>query len=204
MYRNYNGHGAAFGDTEVKASTSAPQETSVYGSIEHGRHGPRRHRRHQQASATRPGHAQGSRGSEVHGRSGVHAHERRLELRDVPPACGRTAVDTFGYTMPAQSVSVIVPAAPASATGRGAPDSVTAGRPGLCHRPRRPGTFEFSQKLASRKDCDRSQSVSEASSNKKKTIATDRSPAERGTGAAESAVASASPRPSLQAGNTGR
>ncbi|HLN06249.1 MAG TPA: glycoside hydrolase family 44 protein, partial [Acidimicrobiales bacterium] len=35
MYRNYNGHGAAFGDTEVKASTTIPTETSVYASIEH-------------------------------------------------------------------------------------------------------------------------------------------------------------------------
>ena len=34
VYRNYNGHGAGFGDTEVRASTSAPGETSVYGSID--------------------------------------------------------------------------------------------------------------------------------------------------------------------------
>jgi hypothetical protein len=119
VYRDYNGHGAAFGDTEVKASTSAPVETSVYGSIERAD----------------PGHVvivviNKNLGPDLAtvkvlgGPSFTRAAVYTLtSARSTPRRAGglrASGVDTFRYTMPAQSVSVIVPAvgAQAGSTGR--------------------------------------------------------------------------------------
>jgi hypothetical protein len=108
MFRNYNGRGGAFGDTEVRASTSAPAETSVYGSIEHADPGRvvivviNKYLVADRTTLKVLGGPDFTR-AEVYTLTSVGSTPR--------PAAGLRAssADTFGYTMPAQSVSVIVP-----------------------------------------------------------------------------------------------
>jgi hypothetical protein len=119
VYRNYNGHGAAFGDTELKATTSAPAETSVYGSIERAHPGHvvivviNKHLQADPATLRILGGPKFTRAA-VYTLTSAGSTPR--------PAAGLRAsgVDSFSYTMPAQSVSVIVPAvvvAPATRNG---------------------------------------------------------------------------------------
>ncbi len=113
IFRNYNGRGGAFGDTEVKASTTAPAETSVYGSIEHADEG---HvvvvviNKYLEADRTTL--------KVVGGPDFTRAQVYTLTSTGPTPrpvaGLRASSADTFGYTMPAQSVSVIVPEAPAS------------------------------------------------------------------------------------------
>lgn len=110
VYRNYNGHGAGFGDTEVRASTSAPSKTSVYGSID------RTDPRHVVIVLINKNLEADRATLDVLGGSSFKsaAVYTLTSAGSTPrPASGLRAIvgDTFSYTMPAQSVSVIVPAA---------------------------------------------------------------------------------------------
>jgi len=112
IFRNYNGRGGAFGDTEVSASTSAPAETSVYGSIAHANAGHvvivaiNKYLEADRTTLKVLGGPDFTR-AQVYTLTSVASTPR--------PAAGLRAssVDTFRYTMPAQSVSVIVPEAAA-------------------------------------------------------------------------------------------
>jgi alpha-tubulin suppressor-like RCC1 family protein/archaellum component FlaF (FlaF/FlaG flagellin family) len=108
IYRNYNGHGATFGDTEVVATNSDPDMTSVYASIE----------------KANPSHVvivainKNTRATPAsivlqHSASSAKAAVYMLTEASATPKKVATVradgADTFSYLMPAQSVSVIVP-----------------------------------------------------------------------------------------------
>lgn len=109
-YRNYDGHGAAFGDTSVQANTTDVATATCYASL-------------QSSDATRlvivainKATADKAAGVVVH-HSTVYSKAAVYTLTaaggaNLVPSAGLTAVETnaFRYTMPAQSVSVIVPA----------------------------------------------------------------------------------------------
>ena len=114
IFRNYDGHGAGFGDTEVRASTGSPSTSSVYASIE----------------ASHPSHVvivlinkaatavattvdlsgvSGVRSASVFALTSASAIPRKVTaLRSGTP-------DRLVYSMPAQSVSVLVPTVPPGA-----------------------------------------------------------------------------------------
>ncbi|MGO9559036.1 MAG: glycoside hydrolase family 44 protein [Acidimicrobiales bacterium] len=115
LYRNYNGKGASFGNTEVSATTSNKVDSSVYASID----------------KADPDHV-----VIVVINKGLTATPTTIDL-DGGPSAKTAAVytltsasstpraatglktstnDKFSYTMPAQSVSVIVPATSGSST----------------------------------------------------------------------------------------
>jgi hypothetical protein len=109
IYRNYDGHGSGFGDTEVKASNSGAVMTSVYASIDKA--DPSRVVIVAINKNTVPTTAKIVL---QHSASTTSAAVYTLTARSATPrsAAGLTATgpDTFSYQMPAQSVSVIVPA----------------------------------------------------------------------------------------------
>ena len=84
MYRNYNGHGAAFGDTEVSATTTDKVEHLGLRLDRQGRPEPCCHRRDQQEPQPVTGHHRPRRRGELQERSCVHAHERLFD----PPGGG--------------------------------------------------------------------------------------------------------------------
>ncbi|MFZ0172405.1 MAG: glycoside hydrolase family 44 protein [Acidimicrobiales bacterium] len=107
MYRNYDGRGSGFGNTEVEATTTDKVETSVYGSIETGDTG------HVVIVAINKSLHTTTARIELKGDSSSSAAVYTLTAAASTPkrAAGlaATGTDTFSYAMPAQSVSVIVP-----------------------------------------------------------------------------------------------
>jgi hypothetical protein len=109
-YRNYDGHGSGFGDTEVKATTTDKVGTSVYASIDRASPG------HvvvvainkSLAPRTAAVHLQGvtATAASVYTLTSAAPTPRRA------PGLVATSKGTFSYVMPAQSVSVIVPRRP--------------------------------------------------------------------------------------------
>lgn len=138
-YRNYDGHGAAFGNTTVRALTSDPVQTSVYASIDSAN--PARTvivaiNKNTTATATT---------IDLVGQSSTAAALYTLTSAAAAPqqsaGLQAAAPGRFTYLMPAQSVSVIVPGPttpgagpgtlPSSTSGPGAPASI--GRIGVAH-----------------------------------------------------------------------
>lgn len=123
-FRNYDGHGATFGDTAVQVNDSDPVNTSAYASID----------------STNPGHtvivvinknlsAQPTtiqiNGSAA-GAAAVYALTSASSMPQPANGLSATTPGSFAYTMPAQSVSIIVPAA----GDPGAPTPPTGPAPG--------------------------------------------------------------------------
>jgi len=107
VFRNYDGHGAAFGDTEVQASTTDNLTTSVYASTD-------------AASPSRVvivaiNKSRGPTMATIELKGAVATHASVYTLTNAAPrprpGSGLTASvpNQFSYLMPAQSVSVIVP-----------------------------------------------------------------------------------------------
>lgn len=107
IFRNYNGHGASFGDTEVTARTSSVSSSSVYASIDSA--DPSHSVIVVINKATVPSPAE----IELSGLSASSAAVYRLTSASPRPARAPRLTaktpGTFDYTMPAQSISVIVP-----------------------------------------------------------------------------------------------
>lgn len=114
MYRNYNGHGAAFGDTEVSATTTSKVNSSVYASIESA------NPNHLVIMALNKSLSPTTTTIDLSGVSSKSASVYTLTSATATPtkAAGlvATGTNTFTYVMPAQSVSVIVPVTSAPAT----------------------------------------------------------------------------------------
>jgi hypothetical protein len=110
VFRNYDGHDSTFGDTAVDATTSDPVDTSIYASIEAD---DPRHvvivviNKHTVPTAT----SLRLRGGDSVERAAVYTLTGAAPqlVRGAPVTS--TASGAFDYTMPAQSVSVIVPVA---------------------------------------------------------------------------------------------
>lgn len=132
-FRNYDGHGSAFGDTEVSASTSDRVNTSIYGSID--ANNPHRSvivaiNKNSVATATKLEITGGypTARAAVYTLTGAGAKLMpQAELSAASPG-------VFGYTMPSQSVSVIVPV-------YGATSSARYETQVFVHRPDRGGTL---------------------------------------------------------------
>jgi hypothetical protein len=115
MFRNYDGHGSGFGDTEVKATTTDRAGTSVYASIDEAAPG--------RVVIVAINKNLGPTTATVH-LEGVTAPSASVftltSAHPTPqpaPGLALGAQGAFRYTMPAQSVSVLVPhAAPAAST----------------------------------------------------------------------------------------
>ena len=107
MYRNYNGHGAGFGDTEVKATTTDKVGTSVYASIDIAVPG------HVVIVVINKSLSPTTATVRVQGVAAASASVYKLTSRiskpEPSPALLARNSGTFIYVMPAQSVSVIVP-----------------------------------------------------------------------------------------------
>jgi hypothetical protein len=108
VYRNYDGNGATFGDTSVAATSSDVPTATVYGSIDAAN--PKR----TVIVAINKATSTKTAGIRLY-HSTKYATAKVYVVTstgpDVKPAAAITAVATnaFKYTMPAQSVSVIVP-----------------------------------------------------------------------------------------------
>jgi len=107
-YRNYDGAGAGFGDTSVSASSSDIVNATAYASIESS------DPTHTVIIVINKGSADATAGITIaHGVSYPRANVYRIVAgqADVVAAGSITAVATnaFNYTMPAQSVNIIVP-----------------------------------------------------------------------------------------------
>jgi hypothetical protein len=112
MYRNYNGHGAGFGDTELRATTTDKVGTSVYASTEEASPG------HVVIVVINKSVSPTAATLRLRGVRATTASVYRLTSAAPRPAPAPSLVatrhvatgeDTFIYMMPAQSVSVIVP-----------------------------------------------------------------------------------------------
>ncbi len=111
VFRNYDGHGAAFGDTEVQARTTSPATSSVYASIV--KSAPT----HVVIVAINKSLSATPTKVVLSGATAGHATVYTLtSASPLPqPAPALTAASTtssgatYSYTMPAQSVSVLVP-----------------------------------------------------------------------------------------------
>jgi O-glycosyl hydrolase len=107
MYRDYNGRGAGFGDTEVIATTTNKVVTSVYASIDKA--GPR----HVVIVVINKGLSPTTATVRLHGVDASTAKVYKLTSKTSKPEPAPTLLakgtGTFTYLMPAQSVSVIVP-----------------------------------------------------------------------------------------------
>ena len=110
MFRNYDGQGGAFGDTEVQAATTDPVNTSVYASFDSGE--PNHLVIMAINKATSPVTAE----VKVNGLDVISADSYVLTSASPLPRLGvRASGDgksTFSYTMPAQSISVLLPQLP--------------------------------------------------------------------------------------------
>jgi hypothetical protein len=109
-YRSYDGQGAAFGDTSIGATTSDVTSSSVYASIDAS------NAARMVVVAINKATSSQVAGIVIH-HSTVYGSASVFTLTSaagpkMSPATGLTPVDTnaFRYTMPAQSVTVIVPA----------------------------------------------------------------------------------------------
>lgn len=109
MFRNYDGKGASFGDTEVSATTSSKATSSVYASIDHA------NPNHLVIVAINKSDSPTTTSISLEG--GVSATSAAVYQLTSASATPKKATsittstsDQFTYTMPAQSVSVIVPA----------------------------------------------------------------------------------------------
>jgi alpha-tubulin suppressor-like RCC1 family protein/archaellum component FlaF (FlaF/FlaG flagellin family) len=113
MYRNYDGKGSTFGDTEVEATNSDPAETSVYASIDRATPS-----RVVIVAINKNTVATTAKIVLQNSASTADAAVYTLTASSATPQAAAGIVakgpDTFSYVMPAQSVSVIVPA-PATA-----------------------------------------------------------------------------------------
>ncbi|MHB8464548.1 MAG: glycoside hydrolase family 44 protein, partial [Acidimicrobiales bacterium] len=113
-FRNYDGHGSSFGDTEVQATNTDPVNTSVYASISKANPG------HLVMVAINKNTKAESATINVAGgfdtsSAAVYTLTSAGSTPVAAPGLTATARDTFTYSMPAQSVSIIVPTeAPAS------------------------------------------------------------------------------------------
>ncbi|MCW2496463.1 glycoside hydrolase family 44 protein [Jatrophihabitans sp.] len=129
LFRNYNGNGAAFGDTEVTATDSDTANTSIYASVS-------------STNASRVTVVAINKNTtptptslSIKGLSTGSASVYTLTAGSPTPKKVTTLVatgpDTFSYTMPAQSVSMIVPtaAAPAPAFYAQKPPTAIVGLP---------------------------------------------------------------------------
>ena len=107
MYRDYNGRGAGFGDTEVIATTTDKVITSVYASIDKADPG------HVVIVVINKSLIPTTATVRLKGLAAATADVYKLTSKTSKPEPGRTLLakgsGTFTYVMPAQSVSVIVP-----------------------------------------------------------------------------------------------
>jgi hypothetical protein len=108
VYRNFDGAGARFGDTSISATTTDVAASSVYASVDGA--SPQRivivainKRTTSQSVALRVAHTQ------RYTRADVYALTATAAQPASAPGLTATATNAFLYTMPAQSVSVIVP-----------------------------------------------------------------------------------------------
>ncbi len=146
MFRNYDGQGDGFGDTEVSATTSDPVMTSVYGSIDAA--DPSRVVVVAINKNTTPTPATLSLPSGPGaGRAAVYTLTSASPDPQPAPGLVTTSDDQFSYTMPAQSVSVIVPtpgtAAPGPGAGTGTGPAGPSGPPGYRLAAADGGIFSF-------------------------------------------------------------
>ncbi|HEV2360571.1 MAG TPA: glycoside hydrolase family 44 protein [Acidimicrobiales bacterium] len=108
-FRNYNGHGAGFGDTELSATTSDPVNTSVYASRNS------KNDTHVVVVAINKNNTPTTAAIQFTGgfsttTAAVYTLTSAGAHMVSAPSITTSSTDTFDYTMPAQSVSVIVPA----------------------------------------------------------------------------------------------
>jgi hypothetical protein len=115
VFRNYDGHDSTFGDTSVTATTTDPVNTSVYGSIDSDN--PSRvvivAVNKNNAPTVTTLHLTGGYSTS---RASVYTLTSAGPQVEPAGVISATSSATFTYTMPAQSVSVIVPA-PAAPNG---------------------------------------------------------------------------------------
>ncbi|MGP0029191.1 MAG: glycoside hydrolase family 44 protein [Acidimicrobiales bacterium] len=108
MFRNYDGQGSGFGDTEVGATTSDKVKTSIYASIDQADPS------HLVIVAINKGRTATPSTLSLTGISSddaaVYTLTSASSRPQAAPGLVATGPDVFSYTMPAQSVSVIVPA----------------------------------------------------------------------------------------------
>jgi hypothetical protein len=142
VFRNYDGHGAAFRNTSVRATTTDVAGSSVYASVDSA--DPKRM---VIVAINKSGSAEPAaiaiRGAARATRAAVY---RLTSAHAGPVAAGQVSTATpnsFAYTMPAQSVSVIVPAlgAPAAPVAPAPPRKIAkAKRPTLAKLLKLPST----------------------------------------------------------------
>jgi hypothetical protein len=131
MYRNYDGKGGSFGDTEVKATTTNEVETSVYASIDESDPD------HVVLVAINKSLAPMTATIDLDSSASFGAaktYTLTSAAATPEPGAGLEPIgsDVYTYTMPAQSVSVIVPAVQSTPRAADSAPSVVAatGRPG--------------------------------------------------------------------------
>jgi hypothetical protein len=107
MYRDYNGHGAGFGDTEVSATTTDEVSTSVYASIEKA--DPRHVVIIVINKSLNPTTATVRLQGVTAANASTYTLTSKISKPEPAPALVATNSGNFTYLMPAQSVSVIVP-----------------------------------------------------------------------------------------------
>ncbi|MGD0808929.1 MAG: glycoside hydrolase family 44 protein [Acidimicrobiales bacterium] len=107
IYRDYNGRGAAFGDTEVRATTTDKVNTSVYASVDKAdpRHVVIVVINKSLGATTATVRLQGVAATTA----SVYELTSKISKPEPAPALVATGSGTFNDVMPAQSVSVIVP-----------------------------------------------------------------------------------------------
>jgi hypothetical protein len=108
-YRNYDGHGAAFGDTSVTATTTDVPDSSVYASLSSANAAHMVIVVINKATSSKVAGIEIAH-STVYTKASVYTITQSGGAKPVA-AAGITSVATnaFRYTMPAQSVSIIVP-----------------------------------------------------------------------------------------------
>jgi O-glycosyl hydrolase len=110
MFRNYDGQGGHFANTEVQAATTDPVNTSIYASVDSG--DPNHMVIVAINKATNPVTAE----VEVKGLDVISADSYVLTSASPLPQKGVSSFgdgnSTFSYTMPAQSISVLLPQLP--------------------------------------------------------------------------------------------
>jgi hypothetical protein len=117
IFRDYDGSGATFGDTEVDASTSDVADTSVYASIDHDQQS------HLVIVAINKNTVATDttidlQHADSYGRAAVYTLTAAGGPTPQPaPTLNAGGYDSYQYEMPAQSISVIVPALVPASTG---------------------------------------------------------------------------------------
>ncbi len=109
VFRNYDGNDSTFGDTEVTSTTSDPVNTSVYGSVDSSNPNHVVIVAINKNTSTTVASLQLA-GSFSTGHASVYTLTGAGPAVEPAGSISATNANTFTYAMPAQSVSVIVPA----------------------------------------------------------------------------------------------